>query len=260
MRNMIRADLRRVFRKQIFWIIPLIALLFGLSTMISMLAVEFLSKIIPQLGLLAQQKNAALASINTVMDSLKLALSIVIFLALFVDDFKSMSMTQMIGYGMSRKKIVLSKFIDSVILSSIFYVVLVPVLFLLFSLFHRPLTGEYASFVLFGILFGALKTIASVTIAALVLYLTNNMAMGIFALLILQILPVGLQMMSASPAIRVLHLDRYFMDGMFGYAHTNFILGLVPEGIFWTILCVVIYIGLVLAGTIIYFDRKELDL
>ena len=93
MRNMIRADLRRVFRKQIFWIIPLIALLFGLSTMISMLAVEFLSKIIPQLGLLAQQKNAALASINTVMDSLKLALSIVIFLALFVDDLvNSMAM------------------------------------------------------------------------------------------------------------------------------------------------------------------------
>ncbi|MBQ1489349.1 MAG: hypothetical protein IIZ41_11420, partial [Lachnospiraceae bacterium] len=126
MRNMIRADLRRVFRKQIFWIIPLIALLFGLSTMVSMLTVEILSKIIPQMGLFAQQKNAALASINTVMDSLKLALSIVIFLALFVDDFKSMSMTQMIGYGMSRKKIVLSKFIDSVILSSIFYVVLVP--------------------------------------------------------------------------------------------------------------------------------------
>ena len=259
MRNMIRADLRRVFRKQIFWIIPAIAILFCLVSMLSMFAVDILAKHFAVFGLMAQQKHAALNTFLTARDSLKLAFSVVIFLVLFVDDFKSMSITQMIGFGISRKRVVLSKFIVSVILSVIFYGFLTPVIFLLFKVFGQPITGEYASFVLFTTFFEILKVIANISIAALVLYITNNMPMGIFALLILQIIPVGLALMTTSPAIRVLHVDRYFIDGMFNYAHTNFILGLVPEGILWTFLCVSVYIVGVLAGTMIYFDKKELD-
>ena len=259
MRNMIHADIRRVFRKKIFWIVPIAVLIFSFSSVISMFAINILVKFIPVLAMMGQQNNSPIYSLNTVFDSLKLALSIVIFLALFADDFKAMSMTQMIGYGMSRKKYVISKFIDSVILVLIFYVVLIPVIFLMFAAFGQPLTGEYALYVLLKILFGILKTIANLTISALVFYITNNMPLGIFTVLILQIIPVGLLLMAGSPFMKVFHLDRYYMDGMFNLAHTNFALGLVPEGILWTFLCIFIYIGCILAGTIFFFERKELD-
>ena len=51
----------------------------------------------------------------------------------------------------------------------------------------------------------------------------------------------------------------YYMDGMFNLALTDFFFDLVPEGILMTLLCIFIYIGCVLAGTILYFDKKELD-
>ena len=259
MRDLMKADLRRVFRKHIYWIIPSVILIMKLSSIAVTLILQYSADFIPVLSILAKNKNAGIVSFSTTLETLQFALSLVIFLVLFTDDFKSMTMIGMIGYGMSRKKLVITKFIDSVVLSVIFYIIMLPLIFLLFAVFKEPLVGINAEFVLLTTFFAILKTIANITIAALVLYVTNNIPFGLFSVLILQIIPIGLTLMTQSPLISNLHIDRYYMDGMFNLALTDFFFDLVPEGILMTLLCVFIYIGCVLAGTILYFDKKELD-
>ena len=259
MRNLMKADLRRVFRKQIYWIIPAVILIMKLSSIALMLLLHYSADFIPVLSFLAKDKNTGITSFSTLLEMMQFALSIIIFIVLFADDFKSMTMIGMIGYGMSRKKLVITKFIDSVILSVIFYIIMIPLVFLLFAVFKEPLVGINAEFVLLKTFFAILKTIANITIAALVLYVTNNIPFGLFSVLILQIIPIGLTLMTQTPLISNFHIDRYYMDGMFNLALTDFFFDLVPEGILMTLLCIFIYIGCVLAGTILYFDRKELD-
>ncbi|MBR3722918.1 MAG: hypothetical protein IKN12_09155 [Selenomonadaceae bacterium] len=125
--------------------------------------------------------------------------------------------------------------------------------------FKEPLVGINAEFVLLKTLFSILKTIANITIAALVLYVTNNIPFDLFSVLILQIIPIGMTMMAQTPLVANFHVDRFYMDGMLNLALTDFFFDLVPEGILMTRLCIFIYIGCVLAGTILYFDKKELD-
>lgn len=259
MRNLIRADLRRVYRKHIYWIIPALLVITGVIGIASSLSVGLLSKSIPILALLAKQNHSEIISFTTRIGFLDFALTIIVFLVLYVDDFKSMSMIGMIGYGLSRKKIVISKFITSCILCVLFYLIFIPLVFVICAVFKAPLRGDWARFVFMTGLFSMLKTISNITIAALVLYITNNYPLGIFAVIILKIIPVGLTMASASPLIGRLHLDRFYMEGMFNMASTYFLMGLAPEGIGMTLLCVCLYIGLILLGTILYFDRKELD-
>ncbi|MBR4579729.1 MAG: hypothetical protein IKO32_00665 [Lachnospiraceae bacterium] len=66
-------------------------------------------------------------------------------------------------------------------------------------------------------------------------------------------------MMAQTPLVANFHVDRFYMDGMLNLALPDFFFDLVPEGILMTRLCIFIYIGCVLAGTILYFDKKELD-
>ena len=94
MRNLIRADLRRVFRKQLYWIFPSIAMILLLSRVISHLLINFVAKFIPILAIGASE-NVALNDFGNALNILNFALSIVIFIALYTDDFKSMTMIGM---------------------------------------------------------------------------------------------------------------------------------------------------------------------
>ncbi|MBR4581123.1 MAG: hypothetical protein IKO32_07805 [Lachnospiraceae bacterium] len=259
MRNLIRADLRRVFRKQIYWIIPTVIMFYLFSQVIANLLIQHITKFVPILALMENSDNTALSMFGKTLETLNFAVAIVIFVALFSEDFKSMTMIGMIGYGMSRKKIVLTKFIDSVILSAIFYLVLTPIIFILFAAFGRPLTGDFAMYAFLQILFSVFKTVANITIASLALYVSNNIPLGIFAVLVLQIIPIGLSMMNTSQIVATLHLDRYYIDGLFNMALTDFILGLYPEGLLKICIAVMIYIVAILVGILLYFDKKELD-
>lgn len=258
MRNLVRADLRRVFRYKIFWIIPSVAMIFLCTRVIAHLVVHIIAKFFPVLAMLTAENNA-LNYFGNYLDYLNFALSVVIFIALYSEDFKSMTMIGLIGYGLSRKKIVLTKFIDCVILTSVFYLFLIPLIFVIFAVFGQPISGKYALLVLLQIVFSLFKTIATITIASLALYVSNNIPLGIFSILILQIIPLGLSMISYSPAVAMLHIDRYYIDGLFNMALTDFMLGLYPEGILMFLITILVYIVAVLVGIMLYFDKKELD-
>ena len=98
------------------------------------------------------------------------------------------------------------------------------------------------------------------TMAAFMFYLTNNTAVAVFSLIGLTFLVgFGLKIANISPALRVLHLDRYYLSGLTGSAFADIIIGNSAAAAGLLILAAVIYIGGALLITTLYFSKKELD-
>ena len=64
MRNLMKADLRRVFRKHIYWIIPSVILIMKLSSIAVTLILQYSADFIPVLSILAKNKNAGIVSFS----------------------------------------------------------------------------------------------------------------------------------------------------------------------------------------------------
>ena len=98
MKNLIIADIRRILMKKTFWMFLLIDIIVLLGNIIYLKvdgnwnAFSFTSLILTHLENFA----VVLVSIN-------------VFLIVYADEFRSMSMTVAIGRGISRDKIIISK-------------------------------------------------------------------------------------------------------------------------------------------------------
>lgn len=246
--NLVRGDLRRIIRKKGFLIALIFIVLFVIVLAIAQRAVRW-------------NGYAYIYSVQQQINLYNLILSALIFLAVYGDEFKAMAMTCAIGRGVSRNKLIVSKLIDNVILSVLLYGILAVILVLLGKILGANMTTEETLALVLNMMIGAYKTIGFTTLASVVLFVNANVPLGLFILLILQLMMTLIFSTAAasSKLISRLHIDRWYYGGMADSGYSSIMLGMTGEGIFTLILGFVLYVGIALCITIALFSKRELD-
>lgn len=248
MRNLLKGDIRRILRKKIFAIFFVLMLFCDIGVCVFTYC---------------KRQNTGFAFVYdqvTAIPFIFFIFCLVVFLGVYADEFKSMTMIGVIGRGLSRKKLVIAKFIDSVLLLCIQTGGFALVLFLGIAFSPLELTTDEIRFLFIRILVETFLIIGYMTMAAFMLYLTNNIAVSVFSLLGLYFLVnFGLQIANLSPMLRALHLDRYYLAGLGGSAFTDLIIGNAAAAAVTLLIGGVVYIGGALVVTMLYFTKKELD-
>lgn len=247
--NLIRGDIRRILSKKTLWFAFILALLgdFGL-VMFALFYMKY------------STYNYALGTIAGVADLGGMIIGIAVFLAVYADDFRSMSIISAIGRGQPRWKIVIAKFINSVIITSILFAIFTVEVFVLMKIMGMELLPDELIAMYMGVFKGLYVTIGYVTIAAIFIYARGNIAFSVFMVVMLYlILPSVIDLSSMLPVLKDIHLERYDYNGFANSGLSSIFLGMGMSGVLTLILGFIIYVGGSLAIIYTVFRKKELD-
>ena len=248
MRNLLKADLQRITAKRSIWIV------IALSAVVLAIMLAAYMEIGFDEGLsFVRGGHEALSDINLIF-------GFVLLLGVFSDEFKYMVMIRTIGGGVSRKKYVIAKFLDTLILTLQVHVIFAVVTAIVGAVYGVSLTKGEMLFLVLSFLFSIAMTVSSITISSIFFYLTGSAVFGAIAYLTVTfVLPVVLEIMKIIPESAKYHLERWSVDGFINKAVTLYLMGAVGEGVMVTAAMLVIFVGA--AGAISYavFRKKELD-
>lgn len=249
MKNLIKGDIRRIVCKKSLWVA------FIAAVVVNVLMIVFY---------LSSMKNSSfnymLGNLDGVGDIGGMVIGIAVFLAVYTDDFKSMTLISIIGRGNSRLRIVIAKFINSVIITLILYSIFALQVLVMTKATGMELMPDEKLALCLGLFRGIYITIGYVTMAAIVIYATGNNAFSIFMLVMFYlIIPSILPFASNLPVLKNIHLERYDYSGMCSNGLSNIILGMTSRGVAILTLSFIIYVGASLAIIFRVFNKKELD-
>lgn len=248
MRNLIKADIDRILRRKIIWIILVI--------MFIILAYNSVGKIdeAPDIDL------AFTVSICHGISYVGLLIGIMLVLNIYGDDFKSMTFIRAIGRGISRPKLILARLLDTLLILINIYIVGGIYTFILNLALGVHLSSEMATYIFLQYASIVMCTTCSVVIAAAAFYLTENATLGIIAYLSADLLiPLALEFVKLFPNVSKYHLERYYFTGLSSSMVTDFMIGATGDGILKAVCIIAVYILGATAATILLFNRKELD-
>ncbi|WP_022766357.1 hypothetical protein [Butyrivibrio sp. XPD2006] len=181
-------------------------------------------------------------------------LSIPIFLSVYSDEIKSGIMISMIGMGMERRKIVLTKLKDAFLLYCGTYLILFCAALVKNVISGLPISPKQNAFLLLFCLFCVIRGLGIMALASLVLFLTMSAAGGMLVLVLAGAVGSGLlkvvQDRFKLPVYDMSYLgllDSSFADFQAG----NFGITIIPA---------LIYLAIVVAINVATFDRREMDL
>ena len=247
MRRVIIADIRRI----VFRIWPWIFLAVAFAVIAGSFAYSINDAVDREFFYLTEVSGQTLAT---------LVIGFVLILGIFGDEFKSMAMIGIIGRGLNRDKFVLAKFFDEVILGIMFLTITAVFAVVIALGFNIKLSSTEVSFMMLSFLMEFLELIAYLTISAMFFFLSENVAMGVFAFLSFEfIIPVALYFASMLAVVQRYHLDSYYVSGLLGRAFSDFIMGDILECIIVILITIIAYIGLPLFVTMFYFRKKEME-
>ncbi len=249
MKNLIRGDIRRIVCKKSLWVAFIAALV------INVLMIIFY---------LFSMKNSSFNYMRGNLDGMGdvggMVIGIAVFLAVYSDDFKSMTIISIIGRGNSRLRIIIAKFINSVIITLILYAISALQILVMTKAIGMELMPDERVALCLGVFRGIYITIGYVTMAAIVIYATGNNAFSVFMLVMFYlIIPNVLPLTSNLPLVKNIHLERYDYSGLCSNGLSNIILGMTSRGIAILILSFIIYVGASIAIICKVFNKKELD-
>lgn len=248
MRRLILADFRRIVKKINIWVFLIISLLIQLITLIFDATRGILNY------------GTFLTTIcNT--DMFALLVGVTLLLAIFGDEFRSKAMITVIGRGFSRLGIVFGKFLDTVFLVIGFYAI-----YLIFALIMSFVFGVHLSPIEFKTIIvscvvSAYYMIGNITFAAFVLYITDNSTLSVFIYVVLcAVAPLMVDLIGTQGAqLTGQHFERYTFLGFGRMAFSDFMLGLNLQAVLEMVLGAVLFVGVFLAITAVFFYKKELD-
>lgn len=238
MRNIVRADLGRIFRKPSFYV-------FVVLTLIYLATREPADTAADQIEYLK----------NYLDFTMLFAISIPVFLGVYSDDFKNGSIINGIGKGLSRKKVVFAKLIDVAAVLTIFYSAAFVVALIKNMTAGIAVTPKQNLALLLYCLFCVLRGVGFFSFASLVLFLTWNPSGGMATLLILLACArLGLGIVQNKFNIPVYD---WSFDGLMEKAYARFVIG----DFGWHIIpALLIYIGGAVFLTALVFKKREIDL
>ena len=240
MKRLIRADLRRILAKPGFYICPVLVLalfIYGLFTE----AVDY---------------DSYYASLDIQLSYLyPFFILLPVFTCVYSDELKSGTMIPAIGRGLSRAKVILAKFIDTVILSlalCLFFLLLDQITFDRFSV---VLTKVQILRVFSAYAAVWLQILGFCAFAAIFVYLTWNSSVG----LVVGLISIAFSKMILDWLQSRTHLPIYDITLM---GQADQIRRQFDAGNLWVhhLLFVLLWFALYLAVSALIFNRKELEL
>ena len=249
MKNLIRGDIRRIMCKKSLWVAFIAAILVNI-----LLIVFYLS------SMKNSSFNYMLGNLDGMGDIGGMIVGIAVFLAVYADDFKSLTIVSIIGRGNTRLHIIIAKFINSVIITFILYAIFAFQVLVMTKVIGVELMPDERLALCLGVFRGIYITIGYVNMAAIVIYATGNNAFSVFMLVMFYlIIPNVLPFTSNLPVIRNIHIERYDYSGLCSNGLSNIILGMTSRGVAILIISFIIYVGVSLAIICKVFNKKELD-
>lgn len=248
MNNYVFADIKRVFHKKSFLAAAGIYLGIFLLMMFIYFNPTFTS-------------DAYVAKTKGFLSFFPFIIGLELFLSVYYDDFKSKSMQIAIGCGMPRYKVVLSKFIESVILLASQAVCVLAVALAVPAVMGISLNNSQAAELVSGVFTEMLRAVGYVSISAVPVFYTQNAVSGTIctALLSSKAVLISLSMVLGQEFIvnSFGDLTKYLFTVQLYTAQGAF----VQSGVFKLSLIptVLIYILLPVLISVLCFNKKELE-
>ncbi|MBQ7557819.1 MAG: hypothetical protein IJT00_07130 [Lachnospiraceae bacterium] len=237
MRNLIRADLRRITGKPGLYLLPALAL-------IATVASKTADSASNQMDMMRQM-------VGTVF---LLGSLIPVFISVYGDELKSGVLINIIGRGMARRKIIFAKLLDSAILllllySAAFLAVIVRNLFTDLAITPK----QYLHLYIFCI-YCVIRGVGYLALSSLAVFLAWNASGGMFILIVADLFS-KMFLMVAQDKLKFPVYDMSF-EGLLESSYAGIRAG--ETG--WQLIPALLIFLAVVAVNVITFDRKEIDL
>ena len=177
-----------------------------------------------------------------------------VYLTGYGDEIRTGSMQCVIGRGMSRRKVVISKLIDCMILFTLMFMVLLIMFYIKNAITHITLSPTQNLMAFVYVLISCVAATGYFALTGLFLFSSWNIAIGLTACIMLISVTLAL---GALQLFLHVNLINYWIDGLADASYNDIMIGNFP----WKLIVMIaVYIvGAVIVTTMI-FDRKELDL
>ena len=247
MKNLIFADVKRILRKPAYWIVLAICL------------------VISFFWTLGAKRDGTVSGLTfasnqgTAINTMNLFIGIAIYVSVYADEFSSNSMQCLIGRGISRKRLLIAKFINCVIITFISYGVYALFITAMALVTGVKMNGAEISFLYSSILTNAFLVLGYATISMIILFWSKNVAYA--TLVDVFLLFAGSNIMSIFskiPVIKLLHIERHVFSNALECAKVDLLLtgGTAIFTLLWHVIKICA-VSLILAY--ILFRKKELD-
>ncbi|WP_026525135.1 ABC transporter permease [Butyrivibrio sp. MB2005] len=242
MRDLLRADLKRIFRVGLIYFGLLLALIYISYTVLE--------------GVV---NDGSIGLINGVQKSLSgapIALFIVFptFYAVFAHELSSKSMQTVLGHGITRDKLIIAKLLDAAILLLCLYlVIIVAALIVINTESAIVLSPQQQVNLIIYIILRWLRHFGYIVFSAMIMYISGSTVLGIIACIAFT--AIFKLVFNIVEFFSSLSLYDYTFDGLLDWAYTGIEVGAAP----WQLLPAVCYLFAALAITTYFFRRKEFD-
>ena len=238
MRNLLRADLRRILKRVSIYIwLFLIFVVFFLSA---------LSKDYTADSIGMEQGVTSLLG--------PILVSIPVFLGVYGRELQAGSMQCVIGRGMSRTKLILTKYLECVLMCLFFFFFIWLAFFLRNNVGDAGLTANQNKMLTIFVLFAFIKTCGYFAFTTFFFFIAWSVAPGIVALLVSAFLmPMLFTMLDG---FLKTDFSEFYFNGMIDNVYASIAAGDIG---YTLILAIVLYIGGALLLTALVFRKKEIE-
>jgi ABC-type transport system involved in multi-copper enzyme maturation permease subunit len=183
-----------------------------------------------------------------------------LFAAFYTDDLSSKNLATLVGYGLSKHKIVLSKFLLMTVFSAIVFGLVPIFMYVLYALIGAAPTSAALTAVYITALSAMLTTVAFAALSGIVVY---GVQRGTFAMVLYVVLTLGIVSQLAG-----LLLGAAIVQGIFPGIEKHIMSGITlrlehglssGQPVVWIFGEYVIYVAAALALSVLAFRKKELE-
>ena len=238
MRNLLRADLRRILKR------------------VSIYVWLFLIFVIFFLSALSKDYTADIVGMEQGVTSLlgPILVSIPVFLGVYGREIQAGSMQCVIGRGMSRTKLILTKYLECVLMCLFYFFFIWLAFFLRNNVGDAGLTANQNKMLTIFVLFAFIKTCGYFAFTTFFFFIAWSVAPGIVALLVSAFLmPMLFTMLDG---FLKTDFSEFYFNGMIDNAYASIAAGDIG---YTLILAIVLYIGGALLLTALVFRKKEIE-
>lgn len=237
MRQLIKGDITRILKKKEIYI-------FAFILYIILFAVKSKTE--------AEDQIESFRSMVAIIGMLMCLVPV--YLTVYGDEIRTGSMQTVIGRGMSRRKVIISKLIDCAILFTMMFMMFLLLFFVKNAIAGLTLTPTQNFMAFVYVLLTCIRATGYFALTGFFLFTSWNVAIGLTSCVLLVFVNVSLAMVQTNLHIPV---HDYWLDGLVNASYNAIQTGDFPWKI---ILMIAIYIVGVVIVTVKIFDRKELDL
>ena len=238
MRNLLRADLRRILKRvSIYvWLFLIFVVFF-----VSALSMDYTADII-------NMEQGVTSLLGPIL------VSIPVFLGVYGREIQAGSMQCVIGRGMSRTKLILTKYLECVLMCLFFFFFIWLAFFLRNNVGDAGLTANQNKMLTIFVLFAFIKTCGYFAFTTFFFFIAWSVAPGIVALLVSAFLmPMLFTMLDG---FLKTDFSEFYFNGMIDNAYASIAAGDIG---YTLILAIVLYIGGALLLTALVFRKKEIE-